>query len=93
MSTMHNPPHPGCLIRESMEALNISARELAGQLGVAPSTLQRVLSEKSAISPEMAVRLSAVIGSSDRMWLGLQADYDLWQARQAVDTTQLRRLA
>lgn len=92
MVTMHNPPHPGELIKETMEALNISARKLAQALNVAPSTVQRLISGKSDISPEMAIRLSLVIGSSERVWMGMQDAYDLWHARQNLDTSKLHKL-
>jgi len=58
---MHNPPHPGEFIRETfIEPFDISIRLLAEILGVAASTLARVVSERSAVSPEMALRLSQV---------------------------------
>jgi addiction module HigA family antidote len=75
-----------------MEALGLSARALAKALDVAPSTVQRLLVGKSDVSPEMALRLSAVLGSSAHVWLGLQNEYDLWQARQSVDFSHLQRL-
>ncbi|MGP9420827.1 HigA family addiction module antitoxin [Ewingella sp. AOP9-I1-14] len=92
MATMHNPPHPGLLVKETMEELNLSTRALAKESGGAPSTVQRTFAGKSDISPEMAIRLSVVIGSSEYVWLGMQNDYDLWQARQVVDVSQLHRL-
>ena len=79
---MYNPPHPGELIKEAMEELNLSVRGLALLLKVAPSTVQRILSGQSVITPEMAVRLEAVIGSSADVWLAIQAKHDLWQVRQ-----------
>ncbi|MDK1706809.1 HigA family addiction module antitoxin [Serratia marcescens] len=92
MNRMHNPPRPGELIKETMETLNLSARALAKALDVAPSTVQRLISGKSDISPEMAIRLSIVIGSSEQVWMGMQDAYDLWQARQSIDVSKLRKL-
>lgn len=92
MANMHNPPHPGELIKEAMEALDISARKLALALDVAPSTVQRLISGKSDMSPEMAIRLSAVIGSSEHVWMGMQDAYDLWHAKQKIDVSRLQRL-
>ncbi|WP_448178160.1 HigA family addiction module antitoxin [Serratia marcescens] len=92
MNRMHNPPHSGELIKETMETLNLSARALAKALDVAPSTVQRLISGKSDISPEMAIRLSIVIGSSEQVWMGMQDAYDLWQARQSIDVSKLRKL-
>ncbi len=92
MTQMFNPPHPGELIKETMETLNLSARGLAKALDVAPSTVQRLITGKSDISPEMAIRLSIVIGSSERVWMGMQDAYNLWHARQSIDVSKLRKL-
>ena len=60
--TMHNPPHPGEFITEVyLEPNGLSGRELAAKLGVAASTLNRVLTGASGISPEMALRLSKAL--------------------------------
>jgi antitoxin HigA-1 len=82
---MHNPPHPGEFISEVYLAPNnLSGRELAAKLGVAASTLNRVLTGASGISPEMALRLSKALGRSPESWLAMQYNYDLWQAKQRV---------
>ena len=81
--TMHNPPHPGEFIRETyIEPFEISIRLVAENLGVAASTLARIVSERSAVSPEMALRLSKAIGRSPESWLAMQDNYDLWQVRK-----------
>lgn len=80
---MYNPPHPGEIIKESyLDELDISINSLAKQLGVSPSTLNRVVDGKSGISPEMALRLSKVLNGTPEFWLGLQQSYSLWQASQ-----------
>jgi addiction module HigA family antidote len=82
---MHNPPHPGEFITEAYLAPNkLSGRELAATLGVAASTLNRILTGTSGISPEMALRLSKALGRSPESWLAMQYNYDLWQARRRV---------
>lgn len=82
---MHNPPHPGEFIREVyLEPFGLSARQLAVKLGVSPSTLTRVISGDSGVSPEMALRLSKALGRSPESWLAMQDAYDLWQARRHV---------
>jgi addiction module HigA family antidote len=69
---MHNPPHPGEFIRETyIEPFDISIRSLAENLGVAASTLARVVAERSAVSPEMALRLSKALGRSPESWLAI----------------------
>jgi addiction module HigA family antidote len=82
---MHNPPHPGEFIIEAyLEPNGLSGRELAATLGVSASTLNRILTGASAVSPEMALRLSKALGRSAESWLAMQSNYDLWQARQRV---------
>jgi antitoxin HigA-1 len=80
---MHNPPHPGEVIDGLyLEPFNVSARTIAARLGVSPSTFARVVSGKSAVSPDMAIRLSKVLGRSPESWLQMQFNYDLWVAQQ-----------
>jgi antitoxin HigA-1 len=80
---MHNPPHPGEFITEAyLKPNDLSARELSTKLGVSASTLHRILIGTSAVSPEMALRLSKSLGRSPESWLAMQGNYDLWQARR-----------
>ncbi len=87
----HNPPHPGQLIfRTYIEPFaEISGNQVADRLGVARSTFNRLITGKAGVSPEMAIRLSGVLGGSAESWLTLQESYDLWLARQSVDTESL----
>lgn len=78
---MMNPPHPAEGLKDDLDALELSTAEAANALGITRQTLHRVLTEKSAITPEMAVRLEAVIGSTADHWLRLQSAYDLAQVR------------
>ena len=90
---MHNPPHPGEIIREfCVEPLHISVTEAAKALGVARKTLSALLNGKAGISPEMALRLSKVFGRSPEGWLRLQLQYDLWKTKQSVDIGKLKRI-
>jgi addiction module HigA family antidote len=90
---MHNPPHPGEFITEVyLEPNNLSGRELAAKLGVAASTLNRILTGASGISPEMALRLSKALGRSPESWLAMQYSYDLWQAKQRAKLGNVRRV-
>jgi len=91
--TMHTPPHPGEFIREVyLEPFDISARLLASSLGVSPSTLSRLLKGDSGISPEMALRLSKVIGRTPESWLAMQDIYDLWVARHTINLDDIQPL-
>ncbi len=86
LTPMHNPPHPGEFLAEIyLEPLGVSGRELAKQLDVSPSTLSRVLSGASRVTPEMALRLSKSLGRSAESWLAMQDSHDLWIARRDVN--------
>ncbi len=82
--SMYNPPHPGSILKEDiLPELDISITEAASQLGVSRVALSRVINGKAAISAEMAIRLEAWIsGPTAETWVRMQAEYDLWQARQ-----------
>lgn len=83
---MHNPPHPGEFITSVyLEPNGISGRELSAKLGVSASTLNRILTGKSGVTPEMALRLSKCLGRSPESWLALQYAHDLWNAKKNVD--------
>ena len=90
---MHNPPHPGEIIRElCLEPLGITVTDAAKSLGVTRKTFSALLNGRSGISPEMALRLSKVFGRSPEGWLKLQLQFDLWKTRQSVDLKNLQRL-
>jgi len=90
---MHNPPHPGEFITAVyLEPNNLSGRELASKLGVAASTLNRMLTGASGISPETALRLSKALGRSPESWLAMQYNHDLWQTRQSVNLANVSKV-
>ena len=90
---MHNPPHSGEFIQSVyLEPNEISGRELASKLGVAASTLNRILKGSSRVSPEMALRLSKALGRSPESWLAMQDNHDLWQAKQIVDLRNVAKV-
>ena len=75
------PSHPGELLREDvLPALHLSESSAADHLHVSRQMLHRVLAEKAAVSPEMAVRLGKLCGDGPRVWLAMQQAHDLWQA-------------
>lgn len=80
---MHNPPHPGEIIKElCIEPLGLTVTEAAKGLGVSRSSLSELLNGRRGISPDMAIRLSTAFGGSAESWVRQQAQYDLWQAMQ-----------
>lgn len=79
---MKSPPHPGFGLRYDIEELGLSITRAAESLGVTRQQLNKVVTGKSSISPEMALRLEAVIGSTAEHWLRLQMAYDLAKAKE-----------
>ena len=80
---MHDPPHPGTLIRrQCLEPLGLAVTEAAKGLAVSRSTLSMLLNGRLGISPEMATRLSQAFDGSPESWLQQQLQYDLWHAQQ-----------
>ncbi len=91
---MHNPPHPGEILRElCLEPLGLSVTDAAKALGVSRKTLSSVLNGRAGISPEMAVRLSIAFDTSAESWLNQQVQYDLWQAEKRRKSLRVARLA
>lgn len=88
---MKYPPHPSGVVKDCIEALDLSVTGAARVLDVPRSTLSRLLNGHSAISPEMALRLSIAFGSTPEMWLRMQAAFDLAQARDRTDLLRVRR--
>lgn len=90
---MHNPPHPGEIIKElCIEPLGITVTDAADALGVSRKTLSAILNGRAGISPEMAVRLSIAFDTSAESWLNQQSQYELWHAEQHRSDLQVRRL-
>ena len=88
--SIHNPPHPGEVLREDvLPALGFTITDAAAQLGVTRAALSRVLNGKAGISPEMALRLERWLGvqrgGRAGAWVAQQASYDLWQARHSAE--------
>jgi antitoxin HigA-1 len=89
---MHNPPHPGEVIkRQCLEPLGLTVTEAAEGLGVSRNTMSMLINGRLGISPEMAIRLSKGFGGSPESWLLQQMDYDLWQAQQKAKAIKVRK--
>lgn len=75
------PTHPGRLIRRHyLEPLSLSVSKAAAALGVSRKTLSKIVNERGAVTPEMALRLSRAFHTTPELWLNLQQFYDLWHA-------------
>ena len=89
------PTHPGALLREDvLPGLGMTQTELARRLGVSRLSVSELLHEKRALSPDMAMRLGKLLGTSPESWLRMQAAVDLWElARrggyEAIETVKV----
>jgi addiction module HigA family antidote len=91
---MHNPPHPGEVLRElCLEPLGLTVTDAAKALGVSRKTLSMVVNGRAGISPEMAIRLSIAFDTSAESWLNQQIQFDLWQAEQHRSELKVERLS
>jgi addiction module HigA family antidote len=77
---MHNPPHPGMVLREYLGDMPVSAA--AAHLHTTRVNLSRLLNGKAGISARMAFRFASALGTSPELWMNMQSQYDLWQAMQ-----------
>ena len=91
---MHNPPHPGGIVRrQCLEPLGLSLSGAARGLGITRQALSRLVNGRTGISAGMAVCLSRAFGSSPETWLGMQMAYELWQGRERTDRNTVERFA
>lgn len=74
--------HPGAVLKEELETRGLSANAFALRLRVPPQRIQDIVSERRGVSPETALRLEASLGTPARLWLNMQAAYDLHQAER-----------
>jgi len=81
MSRMHNPAHPGEVLREWIPE-TMTVTQAAKDLKVSRVTLSKVLNGKAGVTAGMALRLSAWLGTTPEVWLGMQTQWELWQAEQ-----------
>ena len=91
---MHNPPHPGEVLRElCLEPLGLTVTAAAEALGVSRKTLSAILNGRAGISPEMALRLGKALDTTPESWLSQQVQYDLWEARRANRRLRVKKLS
>ena len=89
---MHNPPHPGEVIRElCLKPLDLTVTDAAKHLGVSRKALSELLNGRVGVSPEMAIRLSIAFDTSPESWLSMQMEYDLWNASKKRSKLKVRK--
>ncbi len=94
--SLHNPAHPGEVLKELwLEPLGLTLTKAAVQLGVTRKTISKIANGHGAITPEMALRLEIVFGTSAQAWMNMQTAYDLWQLSRVRKTLRgsLRHIA
>jgi addiction module HigA family antidote len=79
--------HPGEIIARDLEDMGVSGRRFALNIGVTPATVSRFLAGKTALTPPLAIRIAAALGSTPEFWLRLQSAYDLRQLENQIDTS------
>jgi len=90
---MHNPPHPGEVLRElCLEPMGLSVTAAAKGLGVSRKTLSSILNGRAGISPEMAIRLCKAFDTSPESWLNQQQQFDLWQVMNSGEEIKVKKL-
>jgi addiction module HigA family antidote len=91
---MHNPPHPGEILRElCLDPLGLTVTQAAGALGISRKTLSSILNGHSGISAEMAIRLSIAFNTTAESWLLQQLQYDLAQVEPKRKSFQVKKFA
>lgn len=87
------PTHPGeMLLEEFVKPLGVTQTDLALRLGVSFPRLNEIIRGRRSVTPDTALRLARVVGMSADFWLGLQSDWDLWQAMQRSDAHDISNL-
>jgi addiction module HigA family antidote len=95
MKRRRAPSHPGGILKRLyLQPLSLSTLVLAKAVGVSRKTISKLVNERGAVTPEMALRLSIAFKTTPQLWLNLQHNYDLWHVRRkAKGLKRVRRLA
>lgn len=81
---MHNPPHPGAILKDALETIPMSVGEFAAHIGVSRNTLSRILNEKAAVTPGVSIKIAEAFGQPQTdIWFRIQNQYDFWHASQS----------
>lgn len=86
------PVHPGEILKyDCMEPLGLTVSELAEGLGISRQAVSKIINGKGKITPDIALRLAEAFNTSHEVWLGVQQDYDVWQAKLQHSPSHIRR--
>jgi len=85
------PTHPGVILRyDYLEPLSVPVSQMAERLKVSRKTMSKIVNGKGSVTPDMALRLSKAFGTTPDLWLNLQKNYDLWQARKSEEWREIQ---
>lgn len=88
---MHNPPHPGAVLKDALEGTGMTVGAFAAHVGISRNTLSRILNEHAAITPEMSIKLAEAFSQPTLdIWFRIQNKFDFWQAKQAKKAKRTR---
>ena len=86
--------HPGeVLLEEFLDPMEISQNGIARAIHVSPRRINEIVHEKRSVTADTAIRLAKYFGTSEQFWTGLQADYDLEEARKQIDLDSIEKVA
>jgi len=92
-SRKRQPTHPGAILKAHyLVPLELSVTEVAKRLGVSRKTLSKIIGERGAVTPEMALRLSRAFATTPQLWLNLQQSHDLWEAERKKGWRRVRAI-
>lgn len=89
---MKNPVHPGVLLKDNIEMLNISVTEFAFKIGVSRQIISKIINLKAGISVEMALKLSKAFSTTPEFWINMQVAYDLAQAKRTANLDNIQAM-
>ena len=82
---MYDPPHPGEVLKElHIKPLKLKIQEVADRLGVERKAVSRLVNARTAVTPDMAMRIAKAFNTTPKLWLDMQCGYDLWHAKQRM---------
>ena len=91
---MFNPPHPGKVLKDLyLNEYKLSITAFALRIGVSRVTASELVNGKNGVTAEMALKLSKAFGTTPELWLNMQQQYDLWQAKQTVNLDNVQVIA
>jgi addiction module HigA family antidote len=90
MAPGFRPVHPGAIVKDNIDALGVTVEAFAAHIGVSRQTVHAIISGRSSVSAEMAVRLGRAFNTSSRLWLNLQSNHDVWEPERSARLAWIR---